>query len=492
MCPFSSPRSVDSARSPATSSVLTDMLVIGLGGLLSLTAPVALATTPHPAPATATQSGAAPTGDAHREYGLQELIDLALGENRLVQAARSDADMARAGVTTADAFPNPELTYTTGDSRARIPGAATGRVQTLEISQPLEYPQLRQARVGAAEALAQAAESGRRGVELDTVAQIRRRFYDLLRREAEVRTAQDFQQLAEAIRGRIALRFDQGDAARYELFKADAEYLNAQKAVQTARLRLRQSEAALRQAVGAPLARTFSLRGSLPRQVELPDPQRLREEILSNNPELTRQRAQVSRAEQSLSLEEARRLPALSLKASRETDAELNTTKAGFAITLPLWDRRKGPVAEARADLMRARHQLEAENFALAQRLDEAVALLEMANTQVIALEGGIVAQAEAALRVAEAAYRFGERGILEVLDAQRVYRAARGELISARYDLAEALVEIDRLIASQPGGSPDPQLRPIARSADDDGTTPVNLPPTPTSAPLSPDFPRN
>ena len=46
----------------------------------------------------------------------------------------------------------------------------------------------------------------------------------------------------------------------------------------------------------------------------------------------------------------------------------------------------------------------------------------------------------------------FRERGFLEVLDAQRVYRAARAELIAARYELASAWVEIERLRAS-PGG---------------------------------------
>ena len=76
----------------------------------------------------------------------------------------------------------------------------------------------------------------------------------------------------------------------------------------------------------------------------------------------------------------------------------------------------------------------------------------EIAQTQVTALESGIVRQAESALRVAEAAYRFGERGFLEVLDAQRVYRAARAELIAARYELASAWVEIERLRAI-PGG---------------------------------------
>jgi len=51
---------------------------------------------------------------------------------------------------------------------------------------------------------------------------------------------------------------------------------------------------------------------------------------------------------------------------------------------------------------------------------------------------------------IAEAAYRFGERGFLDVLDAQRVYRAARNELIVARYELAQAWVEIERWRSSQ------------------------------------------
>jgi cobalt-zinc-cadmium efflux system outer membrane protein len=56
------------------------------------------------------------------------------------------------------------------------------------------------------------------------------------------------------------------------------------------------------------------------------------------------------------------------------------------------------------------------------------------------------VREAEAALRVAQAAYRFGERGILDVLDAQRVLRSVRADLIEARYQLQEARVMLDRL----------------------------------------------
>ena len=50
-------------------------------------------------------------------------------------------------------------------------------------------------------------------------------------------------------------------------------------------------------------------------------------------------------------------------------------------------------------------------------------------------------------LKVAEAAYRFGERGILDVLDAQRVLRGVRADLIQARYQLQEARIKLDQLV---------------------------------------------
>ena len=51
--------------------------------------------------------------------------------------------------------------------------------------------------------------------------------------------------------------------------------------------------------------------------------------------------------------------------------------------------------------------------------------------------------EAEAALRVAEAAYRFGERGILDVIDAQRVLRLIRADLLTARFEQQAASIAI-------------------------------------------------
>jgi cobalt-zinc-cadmium efflux system outer membrane protein len=71
---------------------------------------------------------------------------------------------------------------------------------------------------------------------------------------------------------------------------------------------------------------------------------------------------------------------------------------------------------------------------------------LEMSRLRVDALSQGVVREAESALRVAEAAYRFGERGILDVLDAQRVLRSVRADLLQARYQLQVARITLVQL----------------------------------------------
>ncbi len=91
------------------------------------------------------------------------------------------------------------------------------------------------------------------------------------------------------------------------------------------------------------------------------------------------------------------------------------------------------------------------QEFSLLQALDAAYQQLSIAQAQVVALESGIVRQTANALRISEVAYKAGEKGFLEVLDAQRAYRAARNELITARFELSSAWTEIERIRATPP-----------------------------------------
>lgn len=388
-------------------------------------------------------------------YRLEDLLHLAQDGNRVLAAGGEAVAAARAGIDTAAALPNPELEFLTGSQRPRTGAGGDGTARSAWFSQRIEYPSQRQARVGAATAGVEAAVADWTGLRADVVAGIRLRFHDLLRRQAEQAAAQEDLALMEDIRSRVELKVHTGEAARYELIKADAEMLNARKAAQSAKLRVAQAQAVLRQAVGAPLASQFEIEGRLDRPVALPTLETLRTDLVMRNPELQRLRALRSQAERQLDYERTLRLPAVSLKGGREEDRDMRAHHVGVVVTVPLFDRRRGPVDAAGAQLARARHDLEGREFALLQALEAAYRQYEVAATQVATLETAIVQQAAAALRVAEAAYRYGERGILDYLDAQRVFRAARGDLIAARHELQLAAIEIDRLRAAGEPSNP-------------------------------------
>lgn len=390
---------------------------------------------------------------AQTEFDLPSLEALAMNSSRSLLASRDQVTAARFAVDSASAFPNPELEYLSGSTRARSPGGNPGDARSVTLTQPIDLPWRRSARIGAAEAGFEAAAAGSRMFEADLLARLRARYFEVLRREAELSNAREDAALMESVRGKIALRVETGEAPRFELIKADAESLNAQKTAQAAGFRLEQSRSLLRQAVGVALPAEFKLTSRLRDVPALTPIDTVRKQISEASPDLARGRAEMVRAERQLALERAQRWPGLALKADIDEDPDIRTSKIGVVVSIPLWDRRSGPVGEAAAQLSRARNDFESQQFSLSQGLEVAYQQYEIAQTQVTALESGIVRQAEAALKVSQAAYRFGERGFLEVLDAQRVFRAARAELIAARYELATAWVEIERLRAT-PGGS--------------------------------------
>ena len=385
---------------------------------------------------------------AQPAYDLPQLESLALESSRAVLASRDQVTAARYAVDSAGAFPNPEVEYLSGTTRARSPAGNPGDARSVTLTQPLDMPWRRSARIGAAEAGLEATTAASRAFEADLVARLRSRYFELLRREAELRNAREDMAAMESVRSRISLRVETGEAPRFELIKADAEMLNAQKTAQAAGFRVEQARSLLRQSVGGNLPGDFAVRGQL-RDVPAVQPlDGLRRQLTESSPELARARAETVRAQRQLDLERSQRWPNLAIKGAYNEDPDMRASQLGVVLTIPIWDRRSGPIGEAAAQLSRARNELQAQEFSLAQTLEVAYQQYEIAQTQVTALESGILKQAEAALKVAESAYRFGERSFLEVLDAQRVFRAARAELIAARYELATAWVEIERLRA--------------------------------------------
>jgi len=387
------------------------------------------------------------TTHAAESLTLERALALADESNPRLRTATAQSEGARAGIRTARAFPNPDLDASGGRMTPRGNfGTAQGGIALFGLNQPIDLPAVRDPRIRAAEAGFEGSQFGLAETRLAVRAAVKQAFYDVLRRRAEVEVTAETQKLLEDIRGRVRVRVDVGEAPRLELTRAEAEAAVAANTATSARLRVAQAVAALRAAIGAPLPPDVEVVGDLAAVPALPEVARLREEMLANYPALAQSRAEVKRAEARLETERALRIPQLTLRAGFLQQPDQNQWLLGINIPIPIWDQRQGPIGEAVAAFQEATANADGRRVELVAALDDAYGRFQVATQSVAAYEGGILKQAEAGLQVAETAYRFGERGFLEVLDAQRVLRAARLEYLAARFDQQSALIDIEQL----------------------------------------------
>jgi outer membrane protein, heavy metal efflux system len=417
----------------------------------SATAPsgkVPFDTIPSVAIPSATPSSAMPAG----ALSVEALQRLGLEANGLVRAAQSQVGIAEAGVIGAAAYPNPQVSVIGGPQHPRIQAAnpATNTRQ-VTVTQTIENPFVRSARIGSAEAGVEASRAGFDQVRADLAAQLRVRAYELLLRQEIARMEGSVFDLMEEVRRRIKVGVGVGETARFELIRADAEVLNAASRKEAALLNAQRARVALIQFTAGALKPDFTINASLFDPVNLPPLEKLRQEVPAVNPDVLRLQAELERARLRIDQERASVLPSVQVLLSNYQDAQYTSNMAGLNVTVPVFYRRRGEIDAAVADSERVRETLEFRRFEIGQLLESAWQGLQIAQRRVEMFEGGIIKEAESALTVAQAAYRFGERGLIDVLDTQRVLRGILADSLQARFDLQAAAAEIDRLRAYYP-----------------------------------------
>ena len=411
-----------------------------------------------PAPPTARTSV---SSDA---YPIEQLVELADRHNIAVLQANEALRAAQAKIAVASVLPNPRIELGLGTQAQRSSvSEASSRVSSLGVSQLVENPALREARIRVFLSLERSQQAQLRGTRTLVAGEVRRQAYEVLLRGEEVQAALDARNLLRQIRERVRLRVESGEAARFELLKADAEVIGAEQRQKVASLALEQARIRLQQLVGVPLVSGWSVAGSLDDPIRIGERSPLRASIATQHPDLVALRATAQAAEQRIREAQASRYPGVELQLSQSREAPANQpalreTLLGASLSVPLLDSRRAAVDLARAELRRVEAELSGREQLLLREFDTAWAALDIARARVTSLAEGAIREAEAALRVAEAAYRFGERGILEVIDAQRVLRAVRADLLLAKFEQQSAANTIQ--ILTQPITSPTEQRR--------------------------------
>jgi cobalt-zinc-cadmium efflux system outer membrane protein len=386
---------------------------------------------------------------------IDQLVPLIIANNPNLRVSLMAQSAARAGITSAQAFQNPRVELTRGANTARVAGATTGPVQAWSVSQFIENPAVRNARIDGARAFEKDSEQQARITRNELVAQVRTWAYQGLLYQAQSTAAAEAVLLLEQVRERVRVRVESGDAARYEIIKADAEIINARERLLTTSLMAEQILIELNRLAAGQLPAGWALTGDLSEDLEMLSLMEIQQHVRQHNPELAALQAQVLQSQAQLRSAQGSRWPGLELRYSQMRDPELRQGQLSVGVQVPFMDTRSGPIAQASAELQRAEARLEGRKAELQQQILVISKSLEIARLRIEALSQGSVIEAEAALRVAQAAYRFGERGILDVLDAQRVLRSVRADLIDARYQLQVARIALEQLMGQHANNTP-------------------------------------
>lgn len=407
---------------------------------------------------------AAATAEPVGPLDLRSALALALRFNPGLSAASREREASDAAVLQAGAWPNPVFDAQVEDLRRG------NRTTTLQLSQPIELGGKRAARVTAAERARDQAASALLARRSELRASVITLFFEVLAAQERLRLAQDSVGLAEVATRAAANRVAAGKASPLEESRARVaeagirvELLQAEGALRSARQQL----AAL---WGNPNPGFTQADGALDRL-----PAAAAADVggrLSAAPVLRHARLEVERRQALSDLEQARRMPAVtvSLGAKRVPADEgmgsgsgRNQVVVGLSVPLPIFDTNRGNVAEALSREEKARDELAAAELQLGTDVAQATERLRSARATAQTLQRDALPGAEAAYKAAARGFELGKFSFLEALDAQRTLFQVRNQHLLAVADAHRAAAELDRLLGT--GGEEEtPDAAPAAR----------------------------
>jgi len=388
---------------------------------------------------------------------VDEALTLAEKNSPRLHAAMARSARAAAAIQTAKAYTNPQVEYFAGHQSSRdvaVPGLP-GLLQHYAIYQTMEIPSERDARQRVAKLTSTSSDFSLASERLSVVASVKHAFYDVLRRKEEIVQAQENLSLVEDLRRRVEVEVSVGEKGRLELTRAEAELARARFILRSAQIHLANSIAVLRVVIAAPADKNLDPQGNVEPVIQLQPLPELREAILRNHPVMERSRTDILGAEATLRHQRTLRFPQPIFHAEYEPQPDLAFWRVGVTIPLPIWDRRRGQIQEATESIRESTATKGQMQLEILSALERAYEQYQLADQQVTSLQAGSLHEAESAVEAAQSAYHFGERGIVEVLDAQRVLQSVRSDLLDAQFARQSALIDLEELGAVTPGGRP-------------------------------------
>ena len=368
---------------------------------------------------------------------LEQVRALAERNNPALKQARAEIDAVEGQRQDAQALLYNNPTLFTDLSRRRAPGTSNGE-WTLGIEQPLELAGQPRLRRSAADSDLAAVHSSIETIRRTLLAEVERRFLQVLAVQARLATEQEMLALIERSAGIVRSRVEAGEDTRLEGNLAEVELGRMRNQLDRLREELVRTQSDLAALLQLP-ASTFPEAAGTLAATSVPYTLQALVESGQNRPALAalahRENADRSRLE----LERAARYPDLTIgvMTAREGPANARDSITGltFSLPLPLFKRNAAGIGRAYADLTQtqiersaAERDVRADIESLWERLSKLTARLHRLNVSVLP-------RLDENMKLAQVSYQSGEISISELLLSTR-------QVIDARRDILEATIE--------------------------------------------------
>lgn len=393
---------------------------------------------------------------------LAGLETMALDHHPALAEADAGIAAADARVSQAGRWPNPSIGYTAEE----VSGSATIRWGEHGVFVEQVFPI--SGRLGADRAVrareADEMRAGREDRRMRVLNGVRLRYRQALIAAARVAVREELAQHAREGVAATRQLANIGAADEVDVLVAEADAARARAAADYARHEQSSAWRQLAQAVGVPALPAAALAGD-PEAAPPPLAYEMAlATLLSDSPELRLAAAGVARAEALLVRAGKETKPDLVVRAGPRYNRELLDPGpapvgweafADVGVSVPLWNRNRGGVAAAEAEVARAREAVARVELDLRSRLTELFRQYASARGDIRAYRDEIAPRLEAAFRLRRERYEERRAEYVDVLAAQRsVLELREGHLDVLQRGWRAALLIDGLLVGADPSGA--------------------------------------
>ena len=381
---------------------------------------------------------------------MNDAVRLTVDRNQTLRAQRLTIDESKADETTAALKPNPGLSVGADGFTPFSPRQINWDFLRNSVSYSSSLSYLferggkRLKRTTVAEDTTEVTRKNVIDLERQLRFQAEQAFVNALLAKSTLELAQQnlksFSDVVEINRQRVTA----GDLAQGEFFKISLQKLQFEQDVSAAQVGLIQAKASLRQLMGFDtVADDFEIDGDLAFATYTLNLEDLKRLAIENRPDVQAAHAGVQLAQDTLALEKGNRARDLGGNVDYAHTGPGNTFGVGISIDLPFHDRNQGNIAHSEIAVRQAVETETATRFGAVTDVVNAYAAFDT-NQKVVALyQSGYLDQAKQSLEITTYVYQHGAGTLLDLLDAERTYRATE---LAYRQALAAYMTSLRQL----------------------------------------------